>query len=139
MCLNIVSDRKIANPRKVRYGWKVFNHVVGPEGKRALNFECNPLRDQWRVPKGRWITSSLRILQSDPHPQSVMHPSFSIPYSAGFHIFTTKKDAMRWAPNGGLVGKKILRIRYRNIVDSGYQNGLRIHIARQLFVPLSAV
>jgi len=58
-------------------------------------------------------------------------------YPTGFHIFTTKEDAEDWLgpcnvgrPDFG----RVVGVRYRNVVASGFQAEVPIHVARKMYV-----
>ena len=130
MCLDRVAEKNIANPGKVRQGWKVFSRERRARGRHALYFPCCnlPGRTTGLAPQGRWLKSHQGRIGGG--------------YSNGFHIFTRKRNAEMW---GSFVGeKKVVKVKYKSVVAYGTQGKhilrkgvvmLPVHVAREMFVP----
>ena len=127
MCLDRLAEKNVANPGRIRQGWKVF--VLG--GNRSWYFECFKLPGHItaRVPQGRWLKSSKGDELS------------AVSYPNGFHIFTRKRDARLWGMD---LNAEIVKVQYKNVVACGGQSTfdkdyksvkLSVHVAQDMFVP----
>jgi hypothetical protein len=118
MCMSSVDEIYKPPSREWTTAWKAFLH--GRTGD--LLFPCNYYRGSRSVPRGKWITASNGSIR-DGYGQ--------VFYPTGFHVFTTRQDARGFL--GGTRG--ILRVKIRNVVARGSQDGLKVLVAREMLVP----
>jgi len=101
MCLDELADFKVMK----NYGWAVFREWGG----RLLQLYNRHLRVP--VLEGKW--------QADPNDYPLLTDYDGKTYRTGFHLFTNKKDALRYAnPYNDEV---VRRVQFRNIVAKGKQ------------------
>jgi hypothetical protein len=121
MCLSKIK-RTFAGKGRTEYEcYKVFDQYYS---SKDLCFEFHTVLDSKIVPTNAWLTA-----EGDNIYSGSRH------YPAGFHCFTTRKDAKQWGAN-----QKIVKIRATGLVASGEQfnycdNKLPVLVFKKIFVP----
>jgi len=116
MCL----DTKDSGTLYVTIGWKIFyrygNYINGSHYNFTYMFN-------------KWIKDNkyFKILASDGNL-----------YTTGFHFFIQKNDAHtiaeRWKNEINKNKLKVLMIKVKNITATGTQMGLKVGVARKIFI-----
>ena len=107
MCLDVAYKKR---PPKTGVGWKIFTRV-----DYTYSFKYRQLNGTFLVPTDVWLTAENKNI----------HATYGLrEYPSGFHIYLDKPD--------GIV---VVRVKYRNGHTYGRQDGLRIVVASEMFVP----
>jgi hypothetical protein len=124
MCLSTIQKVHKRPLETEGWGWKVFKVSSG-----------NYLYFQYRYNEQTFITNKwLRAKKKAVRCQFPQHKR----YLTGFHIFKTKKGALRWM--GGeesfIFSKKVCKkVKYKNLRIIGTQDRCKCLVADKLFIP----
>jgi len=123
MCLARQVDFEVPDPG---IGWKVFYFdSCEPHIKSIASLCIYPVFYTWLNAKDVFETfeeDAWRVELTD---------GYRVPYLNGFHIFLEKKDACEWWNNDTAV---VLPVCYQNVVATGYQNGKKVVVAREMMI-----
>ncbi len=111
MCLDTI-DKEIKKTKG--FGWKVFEERA--RGLHPAFFDL-PYSKPFKV--NVWVTETRNTLRING-------------YDAGFHVFEKEADAnlyLRWRFR--IVTRKV---KYDNVVATGKQSGLKVIVARKIFI-----
>lgn len=111
MCL----DRLDTFPTK-GYGWKTLYEK--PDGR--LEGTCT----DYAFPVNRWLDANEGKSVPTLHTNNDYHTT----YTAGFHAWTSRADARKYA--WGVVRK----VKLKDVIVTGWQDGLRVIVAKKLLV-----
>ena len=122
MCLDTVI-RKLKRPSrgKVQEGWKTFDFITGKKGVKDLQFEFFPLEGKYKVPIGKWLKATVNTVTYCVDKSSGGYST----YASGFHIYTEKPAK---------IGRAV-KVKYRGAQVFGRQDGLKVVVAREMYVP----
>ena len=129
MCLDTIGNiYKPFKPDKAKfhYGWKVFEYDTDND---AYLFDNHSLGNSWDVPLNKWIVAKGKRIHGETETGGRYYP-------AGFHVFTDYDDCLLWI--GGITRYdefKIVRVKYRKVVAAGSQSGLKVIVAKEMYVP----
>lgn len=116
MCLDEITHKRLRKTEGI--GYKVF---VRQPRSHVLHFWYRSFCDSTLVPLGEWL-------------QAANNQNSYPPYTIGFHIFPTLKDARLWVINEPSESK-IVRVRYQKARLQGLDGGAPVLIADEMFVP----
>ena len=124
MCLDRLVDFEVPDPG---VGWKVF-YFDGFKAhiESVTNLCLYPIFYEWLNAKDVFETFESGIWREE------LTSFHQIPYSNGFHIFLEKKDAYKW--RGNLTFEIVLPVCYQNIVTTGYQDGKKVVVAKEMMI-----
>ena len=116
MCLESVD--KIT--KNVTEGWKIFE---------VHNNKLYGLFQPYRFEINKWI--------KDTNKQNIKTP-LNNEYKTGFHFFINKEDVeediLLWNDIDDDIFRIKIKVKVRNVVATGFQDGYRIGVAREIFV-----
>jgi hypothetical protein len=115
MCL----DRIISRPEAttlVEDGWKKFSKKW--TNSKVLQFENMQLKDLKEVPLDKWVSAEIKPVTTTLGAEK---------YDTGFHIYEMQKEAS----DAGATR----RVYYRKVHTIGVQDGKRVVIADEMYVP----
>ena len=115
MCLNKVTSLEQGGEG---VGWKVFGRMAGKL--------CSPFQGHGTYVTGEWL--------SDPVIGNIFMRQTTKKYPTGFHLFTTRGDALAW----GCSGWTVRQVKYRNQVACGTQGGFPVVVAREIRIRKSS-
>ncbi len=117
MCLSVVDEKPIV---KEGIGWKVFEKLEGEltnwyYGAYFYKFNIN----EWNTDKTRPIISTLYVN-----------------YPSGFHIHKTRKSARIQKGQLHVITPNyvIKKVKFRNVVATGYEGFNRVIVAREILI-----
>ena len=114
MCLDTVDKKTRTN---VEYGYKVFyiwdKKLLGEFYQADGKFHGNSV-----YKKRKWYKSSDTIIGK-------------LTYSSGFHVFTNKRDAIKYIAGNSY---KVFKVKIKNIVASGTQDSYGAQIDKKVVV-----
>lgn len=133
MCLEYVSETFNPPLKEIGVGWKVFytRRIIRWKRRRG---EMIPVliplarpRD-WSMGKSRkkgvWLRST----------EGMIGGNFRY-YPAGFHIFASKKAALRAGGCSATSSAEVLKVRYSHVVAKGTQfDGKKVIVARRMYI-----
>jgi hypothetical protein len=136
MCLNTVS--RICNPEpKEIVGYKYFD-MNGSDIRSPMMGSDNLYK------LGKWIDdASESLIDSDEENQvltgvkadgTLKFNYNNKQYPSGFHILRTKKDARKYVAASELGDWRLFKVKYKNVVAEGLDNGARVVIARSMLI-----
>jgi hypothetical protein len=117
MCLKSVTKIFDKPLRGVTVAYKVF--AVSPSGKSLYAPYMGG-----KVQRGKWLTADILALIGND----------GTAYPGGFHCYTNRRAALKWAGRG----REVFTVKVRNIVCKGMQwsiNTAVTIVATQMFVP----
>jgi hypothetical protein len=119
MCLSRI-DKKPSKLKayKERYGYKVFENYGG------LRFQIKRFKGSKLVPIGKWLFT-------DPKRPIGTSCNIRDKYLPGFHIYLKRPKMSHniW------YGQRIVKIKFKQPVCTGYQSSLPVVIAKSMYVP----
>ena len=124
MCLQRLDDFNVKlNKDDIGSGWKVF--VDGNCGKLHGEYHNSGER-----PTNKWLNEKqFRGMGfTNPRWKKIMSR-----YPFGWHIFPRKEDAVKWIC--GSFTKVIKKVKFRNVVATGYQIGYKVIVAKEIYIP----
>jgi len=105
MCLNYLAEFRVTKD----YGWQVF----GETAKGLVQLYRHRPQRRMPVVEGAWQADrSNCFIRSKSH-------NFIKYYKTGFHLFTNKKDALRYRSKSH--NEVVRKVRFRNLVAKGTQ------------------
>lgn len=102
MCLNTLDE---VIRKRNGCGYKILHEESGKTSSLIPYYRVPLPRNRWITDTGGWTSLS----QSDRS------------YIKGFHIFLSRKDLENWRTYNGWHGYPVYRVKFRNVVASGYQ------------------
>lgn len=114
MCLSTVTERIEKPSAKVTLAWKVMEDAYGDA--RLYFTHMGGL-----VPRGKWLRAIRSTLGAGLNR-----------YTAGFHAYTTRADALAAAVG---FADDVHRVKLRRVHTRGWQGGHRVLVADEMLVP----
>jgi len=123
VCLARQVDFEVPDPGM---GWKVFYFDGSESHIESIASLClYPIFYTWLNAKGVF-----EIFEGDVWREELTD-GCRVPYPNGFHIFLEKEDAHEWWNNDTAV---FLPVCYQNVVATGYQNGKKVVVAKEMMI-----
>ena len=122
MCLQKIEDFNVKSRNGVGFGWKIFTEY---NGELSGEYYCSKKR-----PINRWIK------EGDFRSGCFTNKRFKkieSRYPFGWHIYATYKDARNYAGHARS-WCKIKKVKFRDVVATGYQASRKIIIAKEMLI-----
>ena len=131
MCLHIKSRVRDFKRRQPNFdkgiGWKIFNNK---KDSSELCFNYRTYANSRIVPTNQWIKAENKSLYVD-----IGQNKQFMAYLSGFHIFLKKPPLPRDNIFHPKATKQVVKVKWKDALSVGYEKGLPIVVADQMFVP----
>jgi len=111
MCLDIVDEKT----KQYKKGWKRSCKVNGKLYPPVMD---TATVGQKHYPVNKWFKDTRKR-------PAMIRANDGTPYPCGFHFYESNYDSHCWDTR---------KIKVRNVVASGWQGGLRVGVAREIFI-----
>lgn len=108
MCLELVTSISRGSDQVPKVGFKVFERLSGYRTVGAFAF---PYREEFMFERGEWLNAHHVVLQASRGDKAT--------YVSGFHIFTNKADAFKFAKTKRWWTPAVFEVNYIGVLATG--------------------